>query len=132
MVLLGLLIRLVGAAIIIWLLEFSGFWLWLGTHPFWSGKVAYIGIGIGIVLSLIVFVISRRTGMDNGKVLIGLIALTGVVTVIALFYGKAEFVASFAENRFAGKVWFYGFMGMIGSAFATLVQISRVLKPEPR
>lgn len=132
MALLGLLIRLIGAAAVIWILGLSGFWLWLGTHPFWSDKVTYIGIGIGIVLSLIVFLISRRAGLGNGKVLIGLIVLTGVVAVIALYFGKAEFVASFAENRFAGKVWFYGFMGMIGSAFATLVQISRVLKPEAR
>jgi hypothetical protein len=101
-----------------------GFWVWLGAHPFWSAKATYIGIGVGIALSLSALLLTKRFNFSNLAVLLGLVITTALIAAITLLYGKAQFAASYAENAFAGRVWFVGFMGLIGTLFASLIALS--------
>lgn len=77
----------------------------LGAHPFWALKVTWIGAPIGVVLFLALWRVST-------SILLGVVLLVlGVACMFAAHWGKTEFAASFAENAFAGKVWYFGWIG---------------------
>jgi hypothetical protein len=40
-------------------------------------------------------------------------------------YGKADFVASYAEDRFAGRLWYFGFIGFTFSTYCALAALAR-------
>lgn len=118
------------AAAIILVMEWSGVWVGLVAHPFWSAKAVYIGIAGGVVLSLVISLIAAKRGISQWLVVANVVVLMGLVGAIT-WYGKAEFVASYAENSFAGRVWFIGFMGFIATVFAALVELSRLIFRRP-
>lgn len=118
--------RLIVITIVIWGMEKFGFTIWLGAHPSWSAQVTYIGIAIGIVASLYTEYAAKRYDISPTKLMIGYIAATLITAAITLLYGKAAFVASYAANGFAGKVWYFGFMLLIGAIFTTLIQQSQL------
>ncbi|MXQ06327.1 hypothetical protein GQ651_00565 [Alphaproteobacteria bacterium GH1-50] len=89
-----------------------------GAHPFWSGKVAYIGVPLGLILAWAI----RRIGLSRGMRL-GLYLLGTVVLVAAASWGKSQFAASFAEDRFAGQVWYFGWIGAAMFATALLARL---------
>ena len=89
-----------------------------GAHPFWSGRVVYIGVPLGLILAWAV----RRAGLGRGMRL-GLYLLGTVVLVSLAFWGKAQFAASFAEDRFAGQVWYFGWIGAAMFATALLARL---------
>lgn len=122
----GTLVRIAIVAIIFIVLEWFGFWVWIGAHPFWSTKVTTIGIISGAIVSLLALILSGRIGISTKTILATMIALTAIIAAITLLYGKAQFVASYAENGFAGRVWYIGFMALITGAFASLVELTRL------
>ena len=81
----------------------------LGAHPFWAVKIAVIGGGLGAVAGAVFP--CRATG------------LLGVLMLILAFgvagFGKARFAASYAEDHFAGRMWFFGAIG-VAAAIAVL------------
>lgn len=118
--------RLLVIAVLIWGMEKFGFTRWLGAHPSWSAQVTYIGIVLGAAFSLTTDYAAKRYDISPIVLLVGYIAATLVTAAITLLYGKAAFVASYAADGFAGKVWYIGFMVLIGMIFATLVQQSQL------
>ncbi len=93
----------------------------LGAHPFWSTKIALIGVPVGLVLAVLIRKVSwpRRLG-------ICLIAL--FLAAVAAHQGRLVFAASFAENHLAGLFWFYGWIAV---AAATTALIAALLTPRP-
>jgi len=89
-----------------------GFWIQLGAHPFWSQSATLFGLVIGVVLIVLTW------GRPSWGVVVLLVALT-ILAFQTSTIGKAEFAESFAENQFAGRIWYYGFIGFIAALFAS-------------
>jgi len=110
------LISMVFALCTLYLMEHFGFWTGFLSHPFWSQKVNWTGMGIGFAVSLILHMLVKV----NRRRLF-LTALVFAVAAIGLFFltsiSKETFAASFAENQLAGKLWFFGFMAYIAALF---------------
>jgi hypothetical protein len=100
------------------LMGFFGVTTALGAHPWWSFKGVYIGAIVGVVIYVLQsfwrgsFVIKRLIFA------IRLLAMTATV-----WQGKTRFVASFAEDAFAGKMWFYGWIGIVAFLFLLVVHL---------
>ncbi len=94
----------------------------LGAHPFWSLKVALIGVPIGLMFAI---VFRRARWM---KCLIGF-ALGLVFAGAAAHFGRLRFAASFAEDRLAGQFWFFGWLAV--AVFLTAL-IAVILTPGAR
>ncbi len=111
------LLSLVFSGSVMFLLDFYGVWLSFLSHPFWSTKANLIGIGIGLVVAAILLWMCQE---NFRRLLISSVLtflLAGALFSIAI-EAKEIFAASYAENRLAGKVWYFSFIGMIGTLFA--------------
>lgn len=88
---------------------------WLGAHPQWSLKVAYLGIAVGLAMAVGAAAAGWRPRM---------LALAGAVLVVAAGLatglGKARFAASFAEDALAGRMWFLGWIGVAAGCYLLL------------
>ena len=87
----------------------------LGAHPWWPQDVILNGLPIGLALAWVLALtpLSRVTA----------IALAGMATMAAAVIattGKARFAASYAEDVFAGKMWYFGWIATCGLAAALL------------
>jgi len=92
----------------------------LGAHPFWEVQTIAIGAPIGVALGF-----AMQWGGLNLKVrLITLVALLLGAMAVAT-YGKAEFVASYADDRLAGQLWFFGWIAVGVFTSATLFAVLR-------
>lgn len=111
------LVSMVFALCSLFLLEHFDLWTGLLSHPFWSSKVNWIGMGIGAVVTLIIhlFVQSNRRRLF-------FTALGFAILALLFFYftssSKETFAASYAEDVLAGKYWYFGFMAYIASLFS--------------
>ena len=86
-------------------LAWGGLFRWLGAHPWWDIKTALIGAAIGVVLFVVLEWL--RPGLSFW---VGLLVL--VVAILVSSIGKSRFAASFAEDAFAGKLWYFGWIGI--------------------
>lgn len=96
----------------------SGLTLALGAHPWWAGKVIWIGLGLGLLLSAMLW------GLQFSKT-VGLISLT-LLTFAAFamaYIGKSRFAASYAEDAVAGQMWFFGWIATCAFALAILATL---------
>ena len=73
----------------------------LGAHPQWRAQLFLSGALAGTMLAVIV------TQFDFVKRTLGL-SFLAIAAWLSADYGKARFAASFAEDRIAGQMWFYG------------------------
>ena len=88
----------------------------LGAHPFWSAKVLWIGMPIGIGLGAALWAVHMSR---SWRVVLGGAGLG--VAGLAAHFGKVRFAASFAEDRLAGKFWYFGWIGVaVFAAFALM------------
>jgi hypothetical protein len=96
----------------------SGLTLALGAHPFWADKVIWIGLGLGLLLSAILW------GLRISKTicLIGLTLLTCAAFATA-HIGKSRFAASYAEDAMAGQMWYFGWIATCAFALAILATL---------
>ena len=113
------LVSLVFAASALFLVEHFGSWTGVLSHPFWSQKANWIGIGIGAGLGL---VLHAMPGNQKRRLLYGMLcfAVVGLGLFILTSMSKEAFAASYAENHLAGQMWFYGFIAYIGALFLLL------------
>lgn len=85
----------------------------LGAHPWWDLKVSLIGAGLG---SAVAVALGRPGGMW--------LAWAGLMLMVVAFltarYGMTEFAASYAEDRFAGQLWFFGWIATCSAAVTAL------------
>lgn len=96
----------------------------LGAHPFWSTEVVWIGapVGLGVAWLFMITPLPRKASVALG--LVGAIVAYGVAQ-----YGKSAFAASFAENQFAGKLWYFGWIATAAMFTATaVVGLSRSIR----
>ncbi|MBL4812329.1 MAG: hypothetical protein JKX69_08245 [Rhodobacteraceae bacterium] len=98
-----------------------GLWLRLGAHPFWAIKVGYMGL----ILCAVLF------GICLWRPKYALIVSLAVVVLAfgAAYFGKMSFVASYAENALAGRLWFYGWIGVAGAVPACLALVASKFVP---
>ncbi|SLN67099.1 hypothetical protein TRL7639_03852 [Falsiruegeria litorea R37] len=92
----------------------------LGAHPRWSTKVIWIGVPAGLVLHALGASISTSPVIR----LISFPALTGIGYTIATV-GKNRFAASYAEDTFAGHMWYFGWIATCAFAAAALISLLR-------
>ena len=113
------LISLVFATCTLFLLEHFDFWTGFLSHPFWSQKANWMGIGIGAGSGL---VLHAMAGNQKRCLLYAMLcfAVSGLGLFIFTSMSKEAFAASYAENRLAGQLWFYGFIAYIGALFLLL------------
>ena len=90
----------------------------LGAHPFWSFKVGYIGVGVGLVLYLLQALVRLRW---STKAALYVVFVWGAVAVTVI--GKGRFAASYAEDFIAGRMWFLGWIGGVALAFVLIVHL---------
>ncbi len=94
-----------------------GFWVQLGAHPFWSQSATLLGLGFGLIV--IGLILPRPSW--------GVIILLLILTALALqtsSSGKETFAISYAENRYAGQIWHFGFVGFVTGLFASISALS--------
>lgn len=86
-----------------------------GAHPWWSQPVILIGfpIGIGIAAGLAWIGIGRLV-----RILLSA-GLAGIGFAVATV-GKARFAASYAEDAFAGQMWYFGWIATCALAAALI------------
>lgn len=91
----------------------------LGAHPWWADKVIWFGLGLGLLLAAILW------GLRLSKPvrLICLAALNLAAFAIA-YTGKSRFAASYAEDAFAGQMWYFGWMATCTFALAILATVA--------
>lgn len=77
----------------------------LGAHPFWSDTVILIGLPIGLILAA-VLAQTRLTRWQSTAI----VALFAGAAYLAATVGKARFAASYAEDGFAGQMWYFGWI----------------------
>jgi hypothetical protein len=99
----------------------------LGAHPWWAGKVGYIGVGIGAVVWLVGSVV--RLG---GRWLV--LAASGALGAagLAVWLGKARFAETYADDVLAGRFWYFGWIAAMAAAcvlIAVLIEAAR--RPRP-
>ena len=92
----------------------------LGAHPWWSTKVIWIGVPVGLVLHALSASVSTSL----------LVRLIGFPTLMAIGYaiatiGKNRFAASYAEDAFAGQMWYFGWIATCAFAAAALISLLR-------
>lgn len=105
-------------------LAYSGIFRLLGAHPWWDLKTALIGAPMGCLagLGLLRFgpVARRVTGL----------ALLALAIAVAS-YGKTQFAASYGEDAFAGKLWYFGWIGVAAGMCAALIAILAPRRGKP-
>jgi hypothetical protein len=102
------------AAVLVIFAAWAGLSAAMGAHPFWHLKVALIGAPIGGLIALII----RSVAQHRALAVAGATFLLGAAYATSQF-GKMRFVASYAEDTFAGQLWFFGWIA--SATMATLV-----------
>lgn len=105
------------AAVLV-LLAYQGVTEMLGAHPWWAFKVGYFGVIIGVVIYVVQ---SFWRGSFATKVLMISVALLAMT--VTVWIGKARFSASYAEDAVAGKMWFFGWIGIVAALFLLVVHL---------
>ncbi|SHJ14319.1 hypothetical protein SAMN05444000_105148 [Shimia gijangensis] len=93
----------------------------LGAHPWWSQKTLMIGAPIGLILGAL----SARVIAPLPRTV--LFALFTLAAFGITKYGQTQFAASYAEDTLAGKLWYFGWIGIAVMAAAmcfSLVQLT--------
>lgn len=111
------------AAIVVILSANAGATQVFGAHPFWSVTVAWIGTPLGLIAALALKAAGLRW-LARVAIFSVLLALAYAVASV----GKANFVASYAEDGLAGTMWHAGWIATTASAAAL---IAALFSPTP-
>ena len=88
----------------------------LGAHPFWAAQVLVLGAIFGFVLALF--------PSKNRAAKLVVFSVITAVSACAAAFGKTRFAASYAEDQFAGQLWYFGWFGITIFGFATIAAIA--------
>ncbi len=83
-----------------------------GAHPFWATQVILVGAAIGTVFYLLPLL--RPT------VKLSLLIVLALTAFAIATYGKTQFAASYAEDTFAGQLWYFGWHATLAAGFAAI------------
>jgi len=87
-----------------------------GAHPWWATDVLWMGGGVGILAGALACLAPRWTGW--------VFAIATITAFAAARWGGLEFAASYAENQFAGLVWYWGWLGTCAALAAALTRLA--------
>lgn len=93
-----------------------------GAHPWWSAKSVLIGAPIGIVIALFAARISTSALIRRAIFAVAVIVAFGIAK-----YGGTQFAASYAEDAFAGKLWYFGWIATSAAFAAWLTTLFQTL-----
>ena len=85
----------------------------MGAHPWWDTQIAWIGLALGLLLSVLASRLPARFTIP------GLVLATGLALWLAMT-GQARFAASFASDEVAGRLWYFGWIAVATCAVALL------------
>lgn len=88
----------------------------LGAHPFWDFRTALIGAPVGVVAGLAASTLTRWPRIAVA------VAVLAAATAMAV-YGKTRFAASYAEDALAGKLWYFGWIGIAAGLSLTVMAV---------
>ncbi len=111
-----LILALVITVLVAALAALTGLTEWLQAHPWWAQQVVWIGAPIGIGAGLALWALRAPRWLRLGlplALLVGAFALAR--------YGHDAFAASFAEDRLAGRLWYFGWIATAAAFAATLI-----------
>lgn len=108
---------IIAAAILIGLVHL-GVSRYLGAHPFWAVKIGYIGVGFGVVLYSVFWVWQGSWLAKLFTFALLLVVVSGVT-----YFGKTGFVASFGDDVMAGRLWYFGWIAVVGCAFSLIMHV---------
>jgi hypothetical protein len=94
-----------------------------GAHHFWSQDVVLYGGPVGIALALAGQWLTARSWA-----LVAGFGLAAGASYAVAKWGQTRFAASFAEDAFAGQMWFFGWIAVAlfaAAAMAALVMAAR-------
>lgn len=91
---------------------FLGGTLALGAHPSWAIKVGLIGTAVGAATWLV-----QHCFGATGRTMLVFDAVLFVACAAVVWFGKTRFVGTYAQDVLAGRLWFFGWMALTGSAF---------------
>lgn len=98
----------------------------LGAHPWWSQKTILIGTPIGLILATLAGLKLRPLPLTVT------FAIATALSVAIATYGKTQFAASYAEDQFAGQLWYFGWIATGVALAATLTAAAQCLRPAKR
>lgn len=87
----------------------------LGAHPWWSQKTLLIGTPIGLTLATFADLKLRPLPLTIT------FAIATALTFATAKYGQTQFAASYSEDQFAGKLWYFGWIATGAALAATLI-----------
>lgn len=99
----------------------------LGGHPYWSASATYLGLGIGAAIATLShMLLTKRPRWD--KLHLAVFVGLAIIGITASTCGKIDFVASYAEDHFAGRIWYYGFILFIAGIPGSFTMAARLLR----
>lgn len=115
-------IAIIATVALAWLAHSMDLAKGFGAHPWWSQKIIASGAAIGLTLAVLFSLIVK-----NQTVTTIFAALISVAAFGVAKYGQTQFAASYAEDAFAGKLWFFGWHATSAAIFATLALLALAL-----
>jgi hypothetical protein len=97
----------------------------LGAHPYWAVRIAYLGVAAGTFVAAIASIWPARPARPAIRLTIAIVLLLAAAGVAVT--GKARFAASFAEDVVAGRMWFFGWIGVAAMLFTVLFLVVRMI-----
>ncbi|WP_052261726.1 hypothetical protein [Leisingera sp. ANG-M1] len=92
----------------------------LGAHPWWAGKVIWLGALPGLAVALAAGRLQLPRWLTAGG-----FAAFGAAAFAVASTGKARFAASYAEDLLAGQFWYFGWIAVCMLAAAALATVAR-------
>ena len=87
----------------------------LGAHPWWSQKTLLIGAPLGLILATLANLKLRPLPLAIS------FAIATALAFATAKYGQTQFAASYAEDQFSGKLWYFGWIATGAALAATLI-----------
>lgn len=87
----------------------------LGAHIWWDVKTILIGAPIGVLLA---FLMAQVWADTVKRTILWALLLLGAFAIAK--YGQTAFVNSYAEDQFAGKLWYFGWIATGAGAAGAL------------
>ncbi len=94
----------------------------LGAHPWWSQKTLLIGALFGLILATLAGLKLRPLPLTVT------FAIATALAFATAKYGQTQFAASYAEDQFAGKLWYFGWIAPGATLTATFTALAHPLR----
>lgn len=96
-----------------------------GAHPYWSGKVLFVGGTIGIFAASAFAVFGSHIRMVFPLAVFDTVLVLGAISA---YFGKMKFAESYAENAFAGHFWFFGWIAIAAGMSGLIATSARYFR----